>query len=91
MEKKYAVHPVTKDVYEVVKFESNDTKPDAIYNVKPGYRGFLVCDCPARCTCRHIRMVARYIRGDRRPFFDEDIARSKSVLEKLPRGQKSLF
>lgn len=78
MEKSYAINPITKDVYDVVKWEDKN-EPSAIYHVQPDEFGFFECDCPARKTCRHIKLVTRYIRGDKRQFYNDEIARNNDL------------
>jgi len=61
--------PKRSDVYEVTKWSSERTDPEAIYDVIPHRNR---CNCPVRGgrQCKHIKLVKRFIkdRGKRDPL-----------------------
>lgn len=77
----YMIRELGKDVYEVSVWKRGDT-PSQIYKCT-GRKGKIMCSCPARGPCKHIKMVADWINKGKpeHPYF-------KDVMKKVKKGLK---
>uniref|UniRef100_A0A6M3KDJ5 SWIM-type domain-containing protein n=1 Tax=viral metagenome TaxID=1070528 RepID=A0A6M3KDJ5_9ZZZZ len=65
----YMIREVGVNQYEITKWTRGDT-PTEIYRCYNTGKGKWTCDCPARGTCKHIKMVKDWIKKGKTPAYD---------------------
>jgi len=65
----YVIREITPNEYGVTKWTKGDT-PSQIYSCYDRGKGKWECSCPARGTCKHIKMVKEWIKKGKPAAYD---------------------
>jgi hypothetical protein len=77
----YLINQLGKNVYQVAVFTRGDT-PTKIYKCN-GDENHMMCNCPSRKTCKHIKLVKDWIKAGKpeNPFFAGSVKKVKEYIK----------